>query len=378
MTRRGSLPRVVVDLRALPLGEYVFDVERMPAETLAQGVDRLGIDGRVRWIQVRPLALSSATRGSGRGATASLYGRGLVRRMRGRLGIGTEWVVRRWHHVRHCTRDACEGIAVGREVEVRRNPPFEHRRVGGRQHADRCSCRPERERPVLENESADRRSDEEADLPRGARERHVAPKELRLGEVDYERGVDRPCKHSATAKTPTATPKTIAACVPVNQAPPTSTPRNAPPDDTHQGESAQAACPSTSFITGSCAIATPAEKTNQITLIAGRSRARCSWRTEGGAPHHGDAGADQDHVEDDEGDEDAIPCDIRVASGTLRLPMARRRHEFRHAMNTRKVMGVSRKRNVTRSVGGASDGAGDERAERETHVHRHPLLGEAA
>ncbi len=38
---------VVVDLRALPLREDVLDVEWMPAETLAQRIDRLGIDRRV-------------------------------------------------------------------------------------------------------------------------------------------------------------------------------------------------------------------------------------------------------------------------------------------------------------------------------------------
>ena len=38
---------VVVDLRALPLGEDVLDVERMPAESCAECVDRLRVDGRV-------------------------------------------------------------------------------------------------------------------------------------------------------------------------------------------------------------------------------------------------------------------------------------------------------------------------------------------
>jgi len=39
-----ALVRVVVDLWALPLGEDVLDVERMPAEARAQVVDRLGIE----------------------------------------------------------------------------------------------------------------------------------------------------------------------------------------------------------------------------------------------------------------------------------------------------------------------------------------------
>ena len=42
---------VVVDLRPLALRQDVFHVERMPAETLAQSVDRLGIDG---WVEMDP------------------------------------------------------------------------------------------------------------------------------------------------------------------------------------------------------------------------------------------------------------------------------------------------------------------------------------
>ena len=42
-----ALVAVVVDLRPLPLREDVLDVEGMPAETLAQAVDRLGVDRRV-------------------------------------------------------------------------------------------------------------------------------------------------------------------------------------------------------------------------------------------------------------------------------------------------------------------------------------------
>ena len=44
---------------------------------------------------------------------------------------------------------------------------------------------------MLEDEAADGGADEPADLPRGARERHVAAEQLRLREVDDERRVDR-------------------------------------------------------------------------------------------------------------------------------------------------------------------------------------------
>ena len=52
-----------------------------------------------------------------------------------------------------------------REVEVRRNAPLEYKRVGRREHADGRGGRPECERLVLEDETTDGRSDEEADLP---------------------------------------------------------------------------------------------------------------------------------------------------------------------------------------------------------------------
>jgi len=63
---------------------------------------------------------------------------------------------------------------------------------------------------------------------------------------------------------------TIAAWMPVNQAPPASTTRKAPAQTTPISASPRKRrLPSTSFTTGSWPIATPAEKTNQITPIAG-------------------------------------------------------------------------------------------------------------
>ena len=46
-TEEVAVVEVVVDLRSLALREDVLDVERMPAESLAQCVDRLGVDGWV-------------------------------------------------------------------------------------------------------------------------------------------------------------------------------------------------------------------------------------------------------------------------------------------------------------------------------------------
>ena len=269
---------------------------------------------------------------------------------------------------------------MGREMEVRRNPPFEHKRVGGRQHADRCGRRPERERPVLENESTDRRSDEEADLPRGARERHVAPKELRFGEVDHERGVDRPMQalgYGEDTNSDAEDDRGLRAGEP--SASYEHPEERARPDDAHQGEPAQAAFSLHELHHRQLRDRNPGREDKpdhpdrglaHVCGVFGERREELA--------HHGDAGTDQDHVEDDEGDEGAIPCDIRIASGrTLRLPMARRRHELQHSDEHEKGHGIEQEEKGERArVGRSSDGARDERAERKTHVHRHPLLGE--
>ena len=269
---------------------------------------------------------------------------------------------------------------MGREVEVRRNPPFERKRVGRCEHADRCGGRPERERLVLEDEPTDRRSDEEADLPRGARERHVAPEELRLGEVDHERGIDRPVqalRQGEDTDGDAEDDRGLRAGEPgASGEHPEERTR---PDDTHQGEAAQAALALHELHHRQLRDRNPGGEDKPdhadrgLTHVCGVLGER---REE--LAHHGDAGADQDHVEDDVGDEDAIPCHVRVASGrTLRLAMARRRHELQHSDEHEEGHGIEQEEKGERArVGRASDGAGDERAERETDVHRHPLLGE--
>ena len=81
---------------------------------------------------------------------------------------------------------------MGREVEVSGDPPFQRERIDGCEETDGRGGRPESQRLVLQHEAADRGPEEEADLPRGAGKGHVTPEQLRLGEVDYERSVDRP------------------------------------------------------------------------------------------------------------------------------------------------------------------------------------------
>ncbi len=76
-------------------------------------------------------------------------------------------------------------------VQVRGDAPFDREGVERCEQADGSGGGPERERLVLEDETAYRRPDEEADLPRRARERHVTAEQLRLGEIDHERRIDR-------------------------------------------------------------------------------------------------------------------------------------------------------------------------------------------
>ena len=59
-------------------------------------------------------------------------------------------------------------------VEVLGDAPFDREGVDGCEHTDGGGGGPERERLVLKDETADGGTDEEADLPRRARERHVA------------------------------------------------------------------------------------------------------------------------------------------------------------------------------------------------------------
>jgi len=125
------------------------------------------------------------------------------------------------------------------DMEVHGNSPFQREGIGGGEHADRCSGRPEGERLVLEDEPTDGRSDEEADLPRGAREGHVAPEELRLREVDHERGIDRAVqalREREDANGDAEDDRSLRAGEPGASG--EDSEERACPDDTHEGEAA--------------------------------------------------------------------------------------------------------------------------------------------
>ena len=120
-----------------------------------------------------------------------------------------------------------------------------------------------------------------ADLPRGARERHVAAEQARLGEVGDERRVDRAVQalaereHGRRRCRRRSPPRAVShvAAGPDRE-------ERAGPDDAHQREARMRRCPSTSFATGSCAsTTTPREDEPDARRSRARSRAPCSSRT---------------------------------------------------------------------------------------------------
>jgi hypothetical protein len=263
-------------------------------------------------------------------------------------------------------------------VEARGNPPFEREGIGGGEHADRCGGRPERERLVLEDETTDGRTDEEADLPGGAREGHVAPEELRFREVDHERRIDRAVQalrkredtygnaeddRSLRTREPGAAGE--------------DSEERTRPDDTHQGQAPQPALAFHEFHHRQLADRhaggedKPDHSDCRLTHVGG---VLGEGREE--LAHHGNAGADQDHVEDDEGDEDAVPRDVRIASRRAsRFTVARRRHELQHSHEHEERHRIEEEEEGEGAgMGRARNGAGDKRPEREANVHRHPLL----
>ena len=267
-----------------------------------------------------------------------------------------------------------------REVEVHRDSPFERDGVKRCEQADGSGSRPERERFVLEDEPTDGWSDEEADLPRGAREGHVAAEQLRLCEVDHERCIDRPMqalREGEDTNGDAEDDRGLRAGEP--GAPGEHPEERARPDSTHEGEAAQAAFALHELHDrelpdrNSGGEDKPDHADRRLAHVCGVLGKR---RQE--LAHHGNAGADQDHIEDDVGDEDAIPCHIRVASGlTPRLAMARRRHELQHSHEHEERHRIEQEEERERArVRRPRYGAGNERTERETDVHRHPLLGE--
>src|SRR5215831_6279893 len=158
--------------------------------------------GASRWIQVSPAAVSSAG-GDGGAETATTVSRERARRMRGRLGIGTEWILEHGDHVhiRHSIAvsrliDGCEwdhAIAVGdalldRECAERRD------------EADGRGKRPERERPPGEDEAADRGTHRSREPPGERVHREIAAAQMIWGDLGDQRLVRRAVEALADAE----------------------------------------------------------------------------------------------------------------------------------------------------------------------------------
>ena len=212
-------------------------------------------------------------------------------------------------------------------MELSRDPAFEREGVRGRTDADRRGRGPERERLVLEDEAADRRPDEEPDLPGRAREGHVAAEQLRLREIDDERGVDRPMEalgQREDADGDAEDDRCVRSGEP--RAAGHDAEQGAGPDDPHQGEAAQ---PSPAFDElhdrqlpdrDSRREHEPDQADPELADMRRVLRERRQQLA-----HHRDACADEDDVQDDVGQEDAIAHDVCVAPRVaVLLAMSRR------------------------------------------------------
>src|SRR5919204_313061 len=144
----------------------------------------------------RPSSSASSARGR---STTSATPRGRVRRMRGRLGIGTERVVHSPIHLLFGAypqsplphlRD--DGDLGGRgRSHARGQPVLERERPRRADEAKRAADEPEEVRVVLKEVAAAERSDDPADLPGLARERHIAAEVGGRGGIGWGGGVGR-------------------------------------------------------------------------------------------------------------------------------------------------------------------------------------------
>ena len=171
--RGACRPGVDVDLRPLAAREDVLDVERVPAEAAREQLRLLG--RRAEEMDPGDAAGAEAQRGAGARLDDRSPGAPRRERMRGRLGTGTEGVGGRGHGpgmlpARRSRQDR-NGFSVRRPAHPLGQARLERERAGGASEVDAGGDRPQQQRPVLEEESAGRRADDPADLPRDARRR---------------------------------------------------------------------------------------------------------------------------------------------------------------------------------------------------------------
>ncbi len=267
-----------------------------------------------------------------------------------------------------------------REVEVRRDPSLQRQCIHRREQADRCRRRPEGTWFGLEDEASGRGTDQPAGLPGEAGERHVAAEEPRFSQIDDEWRIDRAVQAFAQSEHRDRDAEDEGR-LSSGEPGPADQHRHerAGPDQAHQREPAHSALALDELHDGqlperdAAREDEPEHPDRRLAHVRGVLRER---REE--LAHHRDAGADEDDVEDDVAKKDTVAEHVGVAAGlVVSLDVTRGGNEPQHPGEDEKRGGVEQEEERERTrVVRACDRAGDEPAERDAEVHRHPLLRE--
>ena len=257
--------------------------------------------------------------------------------------------------------------------------PLEGERIGRGDDADGGSTEPERQRRVLQHEPTGGRAGEESDLPREARERHEAADQARLREVGDERRVNRAVETFAKREGGDRQRERERCRPPVEPVADGRDPEERdPPDDAHQREPAHPAPSLDELYDGQLRERDDErylEPEDADRALAHVRRVLRERRQE--LARDGDPGADEDDVERDIREEGAVAEHVGVAARLRGLFASRCRNETQDRDEDEERCGVDQEEDRERAgVSRARDQAGNEAAERESEVHRHPLLGE--
>ncbi len=266
------------------------------------------------------------------------------------------------------------------DMEVWRDPSLERQRIHRRQQADRRRRRPERPRLGLKDEASGRGADQPAELPGEAGERHVAAEQPRFRQIHDEWRIDCAVQAFAegehrdrdaeddgrlSSREPGAADEHCK--------------ERSGPDHSHEREPPQAALALDELHDGQLPERDasredePEHPDRGLAHVRGVLRERREELT-----HHRDPRSDEDDVEDDEAKKDAIAEHVGVAAGlVVRLDVARCGDEPQHRHEDEKRRGVEQEEEREGAgVGRACNCAGDQTAECDAEVHRHPLLRE--
>ena len=268
-----------------------------------------------------------------------------------------------------------------REVQLGGDPSFQRQGVQGCKEADGSSGGPERAWFGLENEASGGGADQPAELPREAGERHVAAEQPRFRKVHDERRIDGAVQAFAQGEHGDRDTEDDGG-LSSGEPGPADQHRNerAGPDHTHQREPAH---PALAFDElhdrqlperdAACEDEPehPDRRFAHVRAVLREGREELA--------HDGDPGADEDDVEDDVAEKDAVAQDVGVAAGlVVRVDVTRRGNDPQHGDEDEERGGVEQEQKRERArVRRAGDGAGDEAAERDTEVHGHSLLRES-